>query len=105
MFCIIVGKRKSPIYAMSKKVLKRRILDKRKDLTDDYLDTYIRIYSPLYELVSLVSWNYIVTCTNCGYISEEKLPNKENARKLKDKHVNIIKNCTRGHIKLMKVRA
>jgi hypothetical protein len=44
-----------------------------------------------------------VTCNNCGYISKERLP-KEKAKKLKDIHVNATKNCTRGHIKLMKVR-
>jgi len=52
----------------------------------------------------LVNWLYIVNCSNCGYISVEKL-SKEKAKILKKTHLNITKNCTLGHIRLIKVRA
>jgi len=52
----------------------------------------------------LVNWNYIVTCNKCGYISSEKLPEKQ-AKQLLHAHVGRPENCTTGHIKLMKVRA
>jgi len=51
----------------------------------------------------MVNWSYIVTCNNCGYISNEKL-SKEMAKKLSLTHLDRDRNCTRGHIKLMKVR-
>jgi hypothetical protein len=54
--------------------------------------------------IQLVNWNYIVTCSNCGYISSEKLPEKQ-AKQLLHAHVGGPENCTTGHIKLMKVRA
>ncbi|HEX5892066.1 MAG TPA: hypothetical protein VFY41_04320 [Nitrososphaeraceae archaeon] len=52
----------------------------------------------------MVSWNYIVTCNKCGYISSEKLP-EEKAKQLLHAHVGGPEGCTTGHIKLMKVRA
>jgi len=52
----------------------------------------------------LVGWNYIITCSKCGYISTEKLP-AEKAKQLLHAHVGGPENCTTGHIKLMKVRA
>lgn len=51
----------------------------------------------------LVKWSYIVTCKNCGYISTEKLPEKE-AKDLMHAHAGNNPSCTIGHIKLMKVR-
>ncbi|MGA6921513.1 MAG: hypothetical protein WA326_07035 [Nitrososphaeraceae archaeon] len=54
--------------------------------------------------IQLVGWNYIVTCSKCGYISSEKLP-AEKAKQLLHAHVGGPENCTTGHIKLMKVRA
>jgi hypothetical protein len=54
--------------------------------------------------MQLASWNYIVTCNKCGYISSEKLP-KEKAKQLLHAHVGGPEGCTTGHIKLMKVRA
>jgi hypothetical protein len=51
----------------------------------------------------MVSWSYIVTCKKCGYISSEKLPEKE-ARKLKYAHLEASKDCSTGHVQLMKVR-
>jgi hypothetical protein len=52
----------------------------------------------------LVNWLYIVNCNGCGYISVEKL-SKEGAKKLKKAHIDIAKNCTLGHVRLIKVRA
>lgn len=52
----------------------------------------------------MVSWSYIVTCKKCGYISTEKLTESK-AREHLRSHLGGPQNCTRGHIKLMKVRA
>ena len=52
----------------------------------------------------LVNWLYIINCKKCGYISTEKLPQS----KVKDmvrSHLGGPENCTRGHVKLVKVRA
>ena len=51
----------------------------------------------------LVNWSYIVICKNCGYISAEKLPEKE-AKDLMHSHAGNNPGCTIGHIQLMKVR-
>ena len=42
-------------------------------------------------------------CKKCGYISSEKLPEKE-ARDLKYAHLEASKDCSTGHVNLMKVR-
>jgi hypothetical protein len=65
-------------------------------------DTYISIERIVSS--SLVNWLYIVSCNGCGYISVEKL-SKERAKKLKKAHLDIAKNCTLGHVRLIKVRA
>lgn len=52
----------------------------------------------------MVGWSYIIVCRNCGYISTEKLPEKEAKVQL---HAHVAeggKGCTTGHIDLMKVR-
>lgn len=51
----------------------------------------------------MVNWSYIVVCKRCGYISAEKLPEKE-AKDLMHAHENSSAGCTIGHIQLMKVR-
>jgi hypothetical protein len=51
----------------------------------------------------LVSWSYIVVCKHCGYISSEKLPEKE-AKGLMHAHESGGTGCTIGHIHLMRVR-
>ncbi|MGI0020152.1 MAG: hypothetical protein ACREAY_06755 [Nitrososphaera sp.] len=51
----------------------------------------------------MVGWSYIIVCRNCGYISTEKLPEKEAKAQL-HAHVAGGKGCTTGHIDLMKVR-
>jgi hypothetical protein len=51
----------------------------------------------------LVNWSYIVVCKNCGYISAEKLPEKE-AKGIMHDHADNNPSCTIGHIELMKVR-
>jgi|GEM_PF-1331249 len=52
----------------------------------------------------LVKWSYIVTCKKCGYISTEKVPELK-AKEIIRSHLDSSQNCTRGHVKLMKVRA
>jgi hypothetical protein len=52
----------------------------------------------------LVNWLYIITCKKCGYISTEKLPESK-AKEMIRAHLGIQENCTRGHVKLVKVRA
>lgn len=52
----------------------------------------------------MVGWSYIVVCKSCGYISAEKLPEKE-AKVLLHSHVDEGRGCSPGHIALMKVRA
>jgi transcription initiation factor TFIIIB Brf1 subunit/transcription initiation factor TFIIB len=51
----------------------------------------------------LVNWSYVVVCKKCGYISAEKLPEKE-AKVLMHDHSSKNPDCTIGHISLMKVR-
>ena len=51
----------------------------------------------------MVNWSYIVVCKHCGYISAEKLPEKE-AKDLMHTHEGNNAGCTIGHIHLMKVR-
>ncbi|HET9806917.1 MAG: hypothetical protein ACM3VV_04680 [Deltaproteobacteria bacterium] len=53
----------------------------------------------------MIKWSYIITCKNCGYISEEKLP-KEKAKEISHAHIGggDSQSCTSGDIKLMKVR-
>jgi hypothetical protein len=51
----------------------------------------------------MVNWSYVVVCKKCGYISAEKLPEKE-AKDLMHAHANNYPDCTIGHIGLMKVR-
>jgi len=58
----------------------------------------------LHRLVSLVDWVYIVTCNKCGYISAEKLEEVK-AKELLASHLSAPNGCTRGHVKLVKVRA
>ena len=45
-----------------------------------------------------------MTCKNCGYISTEKVPELK-AKEMVHSHLDGPQNCTRGHIKLVKVRA
>lgn len=52
----------------------------------------------------LVNWLYIITCKKCGYISTEKLPESK-AKEMVRSHLGGRENCTRGHVKLVKVRA
>jgi len=52
----------------------------------------------------LVNWLYIITCKKCGYISNEKLPELK-AKQMVRSHLHGPENCTRGHVKLVKVRA
>jgi hypothetical protein len=52
----------------------------------------------------LVNWLYIITCKKCGYISSEKLPELK-AKQMVRSHLGGPENCTRGHVKLVKVRA
>jgi hypothetical protein len=52
----------------------------------------------------LVNWLYIITCKKCGYISTEKLPESKTKEMVRS-HLGGRENCTRGHIKLVKVRA
>jgi hypothetical protein len=65
--------------------------------TDKYKDGIVKI-------LLLVRWSYIVTCDNCGYISAEKLP-EEKAKEILHSHVGGPRQCTTGHIRLMKVRS
>lgn len=51
----------------------------------------------------MVNWSYVVVCKNCGYISAEKLPEKE-AKALMHAHADSNPSCTIGHIGLTKVR-
>ncbi|HVX01532.1 MAG TPA: hypothetical protein VHA09_00085 [Nitrososphaera sp.] len=51
----------------------------------------------------MVRWSYIVVCKKCGYISTEKLP-EEQAKDLRRSHLEGSRECTIGHITLMKVR-
>jgi len=44
-----------------------------------------------------------VTCKNCGYISAEKIAESKAKEHLRS-HLGGLQNCTRGHMKLMKVR-
>jgi len=72
------------------------------------MDSHSSLLSPWRLFTStdktpLVNWSYIVTCKNCGYISAEKLPEKE-AKDLMHAHAGNNPGCTIGHIKLMKVR-
>ena len=62
------------------------------------------LYKQIVHSIQLVNWNYIVTCSKCGYISSEKL-SEDNAKQLLHAHVGGPEKCTTGHIKLMKVRA
>ncbi len=52
----------------------------------------------------LVNWLYSITCKKCGYISTEKLPELK-AKEMIRSHLGSNENCTRGHVKLVKVRA
>ncbi|MEW5839555.1 hypothetical protein [Nitrososphaera sp.] len=52
----------------------------------------------------VVGWSYIVVCRNCGYISAEKLPEKE-AKALMHEHVGDGAHCSTGYVSLMKVRS
>ena len=45
-----------------------------------------------------------MTCKNCGYISTEKIPESK-AKETVHSHLGGPQNWTRGHIKLVKVRA
>jgi hypothetical protein len=56
-----------------------------------------------HAIMNLVGWSYIVVCKNCGYISTEKLPEKE-AKALLHAHVGDGTVCSTGHVQLMKVR-
>jgi hypothetical protein len=55
-------------------------------------------------ILVLVNWLYIITCKKCGYISSEKLPELK-AKQMVRSHLDGHENCTRGHVKLVKVRA
>jgi len=55
-------------------------------------------------LLVLANWLYIITCKKCGYISTEKLPESK-AKEMIRVHLGSQENCTRGHVKLVKVRA
>jgi hypothetical protein len=55
-------------------------------------------------VLELVNWLYVITCKKCGYISTEKLPESK-AKEMVRSHLGGPQNCTRGHVKLMKVRA
>ena len=55
-------------------------------------------------ILALVNWLYIITCKKCGYISSEKLPELK-AKQVVRSHLDGPENCTRGHVKLVKVRA
>jgi len=57
----------------------------------------------LLDRTLLVNWSYIVVCKHCGYISAEKLPEKE-AKNLMHAHESKNAGCTIGHIHLMKGR-
>jgi hypothetical protein len=52
---------------------------------------------------NMVNWSFVVICKKCGYISAEKLPEKE-AKDLMHTHASNNPGCTIGHIGLMKVR-
>ena len=64
----------------------------------------IYILSGLSSSVVLVNWMYVITCKKCGYISTEKLPESE-AKEMVRSHLGGSQSCTRGHVKLVKVRA
>lgn len=51
----------------------------------------------------MVNWSYIVVCNQCGYISTEKLSEKE-AGDLKVAHVESNEACSTNAVSLMKVR-
>jgi len=55
-------------------------------------------------IAKLVKWLYIITCKKCGYISTEKVPELK-AKEIIRSHLGGPQNCTRGHVKLVKVRA
>jgi hypothetical protein len=55
-------------------------------------------------ILVLVNWLYIITCKKCGYISSEKL-HELKAKQMVRSHLGGPENCTRGHVKLVKVRA
>jgi hypothetical protein len=44
-----------------------------------------------------------MTVKNCGYIPAERVPESK-AKEMIDLHIGGPENCTRGHIKLVKVR-
>jgi|GraSoiStandDraft_57_1057295.scaffolds.fasta_scaffold727081_2 hypothetical protein len=54
--------------------------------------------------LELVNWLYIMTCKKCGYISTEKLPELK-AKEMIRSHIDSSQDCTRGHVKLVRVRA
>jgi hypothetical protein len=60
--------------------------------------------SVLYHCFVLINWLYIITCKKCGYISSEKSPESK-AKEMIRSHFTSHENCTREHIKLVKVRA
>ena len=45
-----------------------------------------------------------VDAKKCGYISTEKLPELK-AKEMIRSHLPCAQNCTRGHVKLVEVRA
>jgi predicted nucleic-acid-binding Zn-ribbon protein len=55
-------------------------------------------------ILVMVNWLYVITCKKCGYISSEKLPELK-AKQMVRSHLGGLGNCTRGHVKLVKVRA
>jgi predicted nucleic-acid-binding Zn-ribbon protein len=59
-------------------------------------------FTPLFLV--LVNWLYIITCKKCGYISTNKLPESK-AKEMIRAHLGSQENCTRGHVKLVEVRA
>jgi hypothetical protein len=51
----------------------------------------------------LVDWSYIIVCNQCGYVSSEKLAEKE-AEDLKLAHIKASKDCSTNAVSLMKAR-
>jgi hypothetical protein len=70
-------------------------------LTIEEKASYIGV---ILQIIFLVNWLYIITCKKCGYISTEKLSESKGKEMIRS-HLVSHENCTRGHVKLLKVRA